>query len=365
MSLRDLRLQIDRLDDQLLDLLEERARLVEQVAVCKRQGDAPRFHDPEREREILARLTARAGRLPREAVRTIFREVISACLALEQPLRVAFLGPEGTFTHMAARSLFGLGARYREASTIAGVFDAVRGGDAACGVVPIENSTEGSVTLTADALIEGDLRIQQELILDVNHSLLSLSPGLLSVRRVHSHPQALAQCRAWLLRNLPQAELLTANSTAAAVREALLDEGAAAIGSRLAGELYGAPALAERIQDRPENATRFVVIAATDAPPSGDDRTTVAFSLRDEPGALRRALTLFDDAGLNLTRIESRPSLRRPWDYVFLVDLEGHRSDAKVVQALASLRERCADLRVLGSYPRCGPPRPAEEAAPR
>lgn len=351
-SLNELRAKIDQIDDHLLELLEQRAGLVDQVAACKRQSAAPRFHDPERERQILDRLAAREGRLPRESVRAIFREVISACLALEQPQRVAFLGPEGTFTHMAARSLFGLAARYREALTIPGVFDAVSSGDAACGVVPFENSTEGAVTLTSDALVESDLRIRQELVLDVSHCLLSLASGLAAIHRVHSHPQALAQCRGWLARNLPGVQLMAATSTAAAVREALLDEGAAAIASRLAGELYGAPTLAERIQDRHENATRFVVIAPEDAPRSGDDRTTVAFTVPDERGALRRILTLFDEAGINLTRIESRPSLKRPWDYVFLIDLEGHRDDAAVAAALDGLRARCAGVRVIGSYPR-------------
>lgn len=352
-GLRGLRARIDAIDDELLDLLERRAALVEDVAAHKRAQAAPRFHDPERERQILERLSARAGRLSRGAIQAIYREIISACLALEQPQRVAYLGPEGTFSHMAARYLFGLSARYREVATIPAVFDAVRGGDAAFGVVPFENSSEGGVTQCADALLEGDLRIQRELVLDISHSLLSLAPGLSQVRRVYSHPQALAQCRDWLQRNLPGAPLLPSAATAAAVREALQDREAAAIGSTLAGELHGVPVLAERIQDRPENATRFLVLAESDAPPSGDDRTTCAFTLHDQRGALQQALSVLAEAGINLTRIESRPSRRRPFDYAFLIDLCGHRQDPQVAQALDVLRQRCEDVRVLGSYPRC------------
>ncbi|GAG50077.1 unnamed protein product, partial [marine sediment metagenome] len=216
-------------------------------------------------------------RFPREAIRVVFREVMSACLSLEQPQRVAFLGPEGTFSQMAAHKLFGLAARYHEETTIEGVFDAVRSGTAACGVVPVENSTEGSVTFTADALIESELRIRQELVLEVAHCLLTRATTLSAITRVYSHPQALAQCRAWLAQSLPNAQIIQTTSTAAATREAIADDGAAAIGSSLAGEIHGVPVLREKIQDRPENATRFVVIATEDAPRTGIDKTSLAF----------------------------------------------------------------------------------------
>jgi chorismate mutase/prephenate dehydratase len=342
-------------------LLKERAEVVEQVGQVKRQGaaaGAPRFHDPERERRVLDRLAEQgAGLFPRHAIRAVFREVMSACLSLEQPIQVAFLGPEGTFTHMAARHLFGLAARYREAITIDGVFDAVRAGDAAYGVVPIENSTEGPVTHTADALIEGGLLIRQELVQDVTHCLLGRAPGLSSVERVYSHPQALSQCRGWLAKNLPGAQLLQATSTAAAARQAEADERAAAIASHLAADLYGIPILRERIQDRHENATRFLVIGPEDAPRTGDDKTTVAFSVHDGRGALRRALAVFEEAQINLSRIESRPSRHKQWDYVFVVDLDGHRQDAEVAAAIERLRAHGEMVKILGSYPRQSPDR--------
>ena len=358
-DLDELRRRIDALDDRVVDLLAERAELADAAAAAKRAAGLASMHDPERERRVLDRLAERgAGRFPRDSVRAVFREVMSGCLALEQPLAVAFLGPEGTFSHMAARHLFGLAARYREATSIEGVFDAVARGNAAAGVVPLENSTEGSVTFTLDALLEGSLLIRQELVLDVSHCLLGRADGLSTIERVYSHPQALAQCRVWLARHLPHAQVVQTSSTAAAAREALADPTAAAVASRLASELYGLAILRERIHDRPENATRFVVVGTSDAKRTGDDKTTLAFSLNDERGALRRVLEVFDAASLNLTRIESRPSRQRPWEYVFLADLEGHRDDASVAEAVRALGERCAMVRVLGSYPRFRAPAP-------
>ena len=354
MSVGEYRKRIDAIDDQLLTLLGERAKVAEEIGVLKRTAGVATLHDPEREEQVLARLMGKgAGGFPPSAIRSVFREVISACLSLEQPVSVSFLGPEGTFSHMAARHLFGLSARYREATTISGVFDAVRAGDASYGVVPIENSTEGSVTPAADALIEGDLLIRQELVLDVAHVLLG-RPGLAlgTIERVYSHPQALAQCRVWLAKNVPSAQLVQTSSTVAACHEALADERGAAIGSRLAAELLELEAIRDGIHDRPENATRFFVIAKRDAPPTGKDKTTLAFSIKDGRGVLRSVLGVFDDAGINLTRIESRPSRQKRWDYVFLADLEGHREDEAVARAISQLGERCAMVKVLGSYPR-------------
>lgn len=355
MSLDSLRSRIDSIDDQILALLEQRAAVAEEVAKYKRsaQAQAPKFHDPERERRVLERLQSKgAGRFPREAIRTVFREVMSACLSLEEPLRVAYLGPEGTFSQMAARRLFGLAARYREASTIDGVFHAVREKDAVYGVVPLENSTEGSVARTVDALLEGGLLIRQELVLEISQCLLSRVTSLPSIERVYSHAQALAQCRVWLAKNMPRAQLVETPSTATAVREAMSDEAGAAISGSLASEIYGVPILRERIQDQPENATRFVVLATEDAPRTGNDKTSVAFSVHDGRGALRKVLSVFEDAGVNLTRIESRPSKKAQWDYVFMSDLEGHRSDAHVAAAIRQIEASCPFVRVLGSYPR-------------
>ncbi len=352
MTLDDLRCRIDSIDDQILALLEQRADVVAGISRTKKDAGLPAY-DPERERALLDRLAQRgAGRFPRESIVAVYREVMSACLSIQAPVTVAFLGPEGTFTHIAARELFGLAARYTETATIDGVFDAVRREAVTYGVVPIENSTEGSVTYAVDALLEGGLFIRRELVLEVSQCLLSLAPGLSAVARVYSHPQALAQCRAWLAKNLSSAQLVQTSSTAGAAREAAADPAGAAIGSSLAAELSGLPVLRERIQDRAENATRFVLLAREDARRTGDDKTTLSFALRDETGALRRALETFDAAGINLSRIESRPSRHRAWEYVFLVDVAGHREDELVARAVDQLRAQTEMVCLHGSYPR-------------
>ena len=350
-SLDDLRKRIDELDDAILKALDERARVVSEVGQAKREANLPTY-DPSREHIILDRLAARAGRFPPAAIRAVYREVMSACLALQEPLKIAYMGPEGTFSHAAARSFFGLAATYTETTTIEGVFDAVARREAKHGVVPIENSSEGSVDHALDALVDGGLLIRAELELEVAQCLLTRANGLASVERVYSHPQALGQCRVWLAKNLAGVQLVQSPSTAFAVREAVADPRAAAIASRLASDLYGIPALRERIQDHAENVTRFVMLSTEDSPRTGNDKTTLAFSLRDGRGALMRVLGLLDEEGINLTRIESRPSREKPWDYVFLVDLEGHRDDENVARARTRLVERCPMVKHLGSYPR-------------
>lgn len=352
-GLADARRRIDALDDEILALLASRASLAKTVARLKRTADVASFHDPERERYVLERLVALGGkRFPPDAIRAVFREVMSACLSMEEPLRVAYLGPEGTFSQMAARSLFGREARYRECATIEGVFEAVESGDAPYGVVPFENSTEGAVSMTSDALVESNVCIRQEHVLPISHCLLSRARSLGDIQTVYSHPQALAQCRAWLAKHLPRAQVVQTTSTAAAAREAHADPRAAAIGADLAGEIHDLPILRAGIQDRRENATRFVVIAREDAPPSGKDKTTLAFGLADGKGALRRVLSIFEEADVNLTRIESRPSRKMAWHYVFLVDVEGHRKDPKLARALRSLARATDFVHVVGSYPR-------------
>lgn len=361
MTLDDLRRQIDAIDDQILALLQQRADVVAEVAQAKHSLQAPAY-DPERERSVLDRLVKKgAGRFPPEAILAVYREVMSACVAIQAPVTVAFLGPEGTHTHIAARKLFGLAARYTEAVSIDGVFDSVRRGVAVFGVVPFENTTEGAVTYSVDALLEGGVFIRRELVLDIAQCLLSNVRQLPDIQRVYSHPQALSQCRGWLAKNLGSAQLVQTASTSGAARDAASDPAGAAIGSSLAGELNGLPVLRERVQDRAENATRFIVIAREDAPRTGDDKTTLGFSLRDDRGALRRVLEVFDTDGVNLTRIESRPSRQRAWEYVFLVDLEGHREDENVSRAVANLATRCDSVIALGSYPRHRPK--ADQAA--
>ena len=355
-QLLDLRRRVDALDAQILALLDQRARAATELARAKRRLSLS-IHDPEREQQVIQQLEAALSALPdavfpKSAIRPVWREVMSACLSLEQPLTVAYLGPPGTFTHMAACRAFGLAAHYVEANTIPGVFDAVSRGRVTYGVAPIENSTEGGVTFTYDSLLDGDLMIRQELVLDVAQCLIGQTDELGCIERVYSHPQALAQCRNWLAKNLPSAQLVVSPSTTLAAREAAADPVSAAVASRMAAEIAGLLVLREGIQDYEQNATRFVILAKTDAPPTGDDKTTVVFSTPDQRGALRSILELFDRASINLSRIESRPSRNKIWEYVFFADFEGHRSEPRVEHALARLAETCRMTKVLGSYPR-------------
>jgi chorismate mutase / prephenate dehydratase len=353
-KLDDLRARIDAIDEAILGLLAQRADVAAQAAEAKREAGAASYYDPERERAVLDRLVAKgAGQFPSAAIRPVFREIMSGCLSLQTPITVVFLGPEGAFSHMAARHLFGLAARYREAATIHGVFDAVRRGDAISGVVPLENSAEGSITHTLDALVEGDLSIRQELILEASQCLISRAEQLSAIERVYAQPQVLAECQLWLARNLAGTQFVHTSSTSSAAREAVADDRAAAIGTRLAGELFGLGVVAERIQDRRESATRFVIIAREDAPRTGADKTTLAFALNDAGarGALKRVLEIFDQDAINLSRIESRPKGTTPWEYVFLVDVEGHRQDPSVASVIEKLSRMCGAVKVLGSYP--------------
>lgn len=355
MGIDDKRRRIDAIDERILDLLDERARTAAQIGEEKRDSSQAHY-DPAREEQVLARLEQLMAErsdamFPAGSVRPVFRQIISACLALQQPISVAYLGPPGTFTHMAALGSFGLAAHYVEATTIAAVFDAVERGSVSYGIVPIENSTEGGVTFTLDCLLDSDVRIRGEIVLDVNQCLVGRHDDLGHIQRVYSHPQALAQCRGWLAQNLPSAQLVVSPSTSTAAREASADDAAAAVASRLAAELNGLEVIREGIQDRPQNATRFVLLAPEDAPPSGHDKTSLVFSAPHERGALRRILTIFDEEGINLTRIESRPGRSKMWEYVFFTDLEGHRQDAPVARALDQLAQQCAMVKVLGSYP--------------
>lgn len=351
-----IRHRIDSIDDAILDLLEQRAAAALEVARAKEREGRASFYDPERERRIVERLTAaRPGRLPSASVRAVYREIISACLSLQKPLRIAYLGPEGTFSQMAARQLFGDAAAYWDASTIDGVFDAVVRGDTARGVVPIENSSEGSVAATVRALLHNELFIEREIVLQIAHCLLTRAPSLSAIARVYSHPQALAQCALWLHRNLPDIPTIDKASTSAAVLEALADPEGAALASRVAEDLYHLPVLCQNVQDVHDNATRFLVIGKSDANPTGNDKTTLAFSLEDSPGALRRALQSFEEEGITLTRIESHPSRERAWGYVFLCDMAGHRLDPQLGKAIDRLRAACAWVKLLGSYPRYRP----------
>jgi chorismate mutase/prephenate dehydratase len=351
MDLGDWRSRINDIDNQILHLLNQRAEAALQIGDLKRRQDAPSYA-PEREAELLSRLTATGrGPLPSEAIVAIWREIVSACRALEAPLTVAYLAPQGTFTHQAARERFGDAAAYHPSRTIAEIFDDVERGRVELGVVPVENSTDGAVNITLDRLVHTELQICGELTLEIAQHLLSRAPDLAGVKRVLSHPQGLGQCRSWLAEHLPDVPQEETASTAGAVEIAATDSGVAAIASELAGRLYGVPILRRRIEDNHQNTTRFLIIGRRAGAPSGRDKTSILFAMPNQPGALYRILEPFAHAGLNLTKIESRPAKRMPWDYVMFVDFEGHRETPVVAAALREIAGRTTYLKVLGSYP--------------
>jgi chorismate mutase/prephenate dehydratase len=351
MGLDEWRSRIDEIDRQLLGLLNQRAQLAREIGRAKLDSGRPVFV-PEREQEILEDLVRlNPGPLPAAAVRAIWSEILSASRSLQRPFRVAYFGPPGTNTHVAAVRHFGESAEYVPVRGIPEVFEAVERERTDVGVVPVENSTEGSVSHTLDGFTESALSICGEVLLEIHHHLLSRAADLPEIKRVASHPQALAQCRAWLDHHLPHAEVVETASTSAAAEQAVLDATVAAVASELAARLYGLPVLRERIEDHVGNVTRFLVIGRQAPARTGRDKTSILFTIRDEVGTLYRILEPLAAARLNLTRIESRPTRRRPWDYVFFVDFEGHRDDPVTQGVLAAVRERCLFVKVLGSYP--------------
>jgi chorismate mutase / prephenate dehydratase len=355
MDLSELRARIDALDDAILRLLNERAALASRVGELKR-GQPGSFYVPSRERAIVTRLQeANPGPFPSESLRPVFQEIFSACLALEKGLRIAFLGPEGTFTHQAMKHQFGLSAHGIPSPTIAAVFDEVEKGRAEFGVVPLENSTEGVVNHPLDTILDSDLKISAEIILDVDQCLLgrpALAPA--AIQRVYSHAQGLSQCRGWLDTNLPAAARIEAPSTSEAARLAREDAAGAAIASELAADLFDLVVLKESIQDLKANATRFLVIGREQAEPTGKDRTSFMVITKDGPGVLHQMLGPFAQAGLNLTKIESRPSRRKAWENVFFLDVDGHQKLEPLAGALRGMAAHCEMVKVLGSYPRAG-----------
>jgi chorismate mutase/prephenate dehydratase len=351
MNLDDWRSRINELDNQILHLLNQRAEAALKIGDLKRRQDGPSYV-PEREAEILARLTTQnAGPLPVEAVRAVWAEIMSACRMLERPLTVAYLGPPATFTHQASLRRFGTAATLTPARSIGDVFDDVERGRAEVGVVPVENSTEGAVNVTLDRLVDSDVLICGELYLEIAQCLISRAGSLAEIKRVVSHPQALAQCRGWLAAQLPGVPTEEASSTAAAAEVASADATVAAIASELAGRLYGVPVLQPRIEDFPDNATRFLVIGRRPCGPTGTDKTSIVFAMRDEAGVLYRILEPCARLGINLSKIESRPAKHRPWKHVSFVDLEGHRQTPAVATALDEIGARALFLKILGSYP--------------
>jgi chorismate mutase/prephenate dehydratase len=351
-TLKELRKEIDTTDDRIMELLNRRAELV--IAVGKlKSAEKGEFHVPSREREIYERLTVQnRGPFPNEALRSVFREIISASLALEAPMKVAFFGPKATFTHMAAMQQFGLSAELVPQKSIPAVFEEVEKGRAQYGVVPVENSTEGMVSHTLDMFMESELKINAEVLLEIHHYLLSRTGRFEDIRKVYSHPQPIAQCRHWLAENLPNVPLVDVASTAVAAQIVSEDYTAAAIASELAATMYDLKVARERIEDQVNNFTRFLIIGRKMAERSGDDKTSLMFSVKDEVGILYRMLEPFAKRGINLSKIESRPLKKKAWEYIFFLDLMGHMGDPVIAEAVQELKECCQFVKVLGSYPR-------------
>ena len=350
MSLPDLRKKIDAIDEKIVRLLNDRAEISQAIGKDKQKNNQ-RIYAPEREQEILERLKRlNAGPLSPDSLEAIYREIMSGSLSLEKPLYIAYLGTEGSFTHMAAQKKFGSQVNYVSCSSILEVFQKVGHNESDYGVVPIENSTEGAVTHTFDLLVDSDLKICSQILLPVSHNLLS-KYNLKDVKYIYSNPQAFGQCRNWLINHLPQAGQIWMPSTTQAAQRAAVEKFSAAIASSFAAKVYNLPIIQKDIQDIAHNATRFLVLAEHDVPPTGKDRTTILFSIKDKVGALHAMLTPFSQHNINLTKIESRPSKKRAWDYFFFVDFEGHRLDERVKEALNQLEGMCKYLKVVGSYP--------------
>jgi chorismate mutase/prephenate dehydratase len=351
-----MRQDIDDVDRDIVAKLNDRARLVQEVGALKKSAREP-VYDAARERDLVARLTdANPGPFPTAGLGPVFREIISATRSLEAPLRVAFLGPEGTHSHLAARRQLGDQAELLAVPAIADIFAAVERGRADLGMVPVENNTEGMVSASVDGLVDADVAICAEILLPISHHLLSRSGRKQDVRRIASHPQPLAQCRRWLSQNLPGLALVETASTVVAAQMAAADGEVAAIATSIAAETYELETIEATIEDRRDNTTRFLVIGRTEPPPSGNDLTSAVFSVRkDEAGALHRLLEPFSEHGVNLTAIQSRPMKDRAWEYLFFLDIEGHRAEERVARALAAASQRAYWSKVLGSFPRATP----------
>ncbi len=350
-ALDPLRKRIDEIDDEFLRLLNERAKIVLDVGRIKHSKNAA-LHVPEREAAILKRLTDQnPGPFPNEAVRAVFKEVISYCLNMEGPIRVAYLGPEATYTHLAARHYFGSGCTFVPCDSIPRVIETVTKGNAIYGILPVENSTEGSVSQTLDEMAQSELSVCGEAVTRIHHCLLANNTDLAGITEVFSHPQSLAQCRQWLQAYLPEVKLTEVASNAKAAKLAAAKPGTAAIAAKLAAEVYGLSVLIENIEDNANNRTRFWIVSQTPRKPSDDDKTSLMISVKHEPGSLYKMLAAFERNGVNLTKIESRPSKREAWEYLFFIDIMGNAEHPHVAKALEEVRAGSLWVRVLGNYP--------------
>jgi chorismate mutase/prephenate dehydratase len=351
MSISEHRKAIDHLDEQIVKLLNDRTRHVLEIGEIKLKA-GEEIYAPHREQAVLQRLCKlNRGPIPNASLQMIYREVMSSALSLEKSMTIAYFGPEATFTHQAAIKRFGSSLRYSAQRTIGDVFAEVSRNRADYGVVPVENSTEGVVTHTLDMFVDSDLKIVSQIVLPIQHCLVSRFKRQ-QIKKLFVHPQTLAQCRGWLSNNLPEVELIETSSNARSAQWATTEKQSGAICGTLAAERYKLRILQSDIQDNSANATRFLVLGRQCSPPTGQDRTSVMFSIADEVGALYRALAPFRRYKLNMTKIESRPSKRKAWEYFFFVDCDGHALDKKVARALQMLGEQCNFVKVLGSYPK-------------
>lgn len=351
-DLKKLRKKIDDIDSKILNLINERGKIALEVSSHKK-ANSIRVYDPTREKEIEEKLKKEnSGPLSNEYVLTIFKEVIAGCRALQHNTKVAYLGPEGSFSNQAAYNKFGGETDLLPVSSFEEVFEEVHKRRVEFGIVPVENSLEGSIGRILDMLFTWDLKISAEYFEKIGHFLLSKTGTLSDIKIVASHPQALGQCRKWISKNLSDVELLETPSTAWAARLASEDKTVAAVSSEFSSSIYNLKVIQRHIEDSPQNTTRFLIIGKETATSSCNDKTSIVFSIKDEPGALHKSLFLpFAKAGINLTKIESRPSKERPWEYVFFVDFKGHIEEKKVVSVLKEVEKNCIFLKVLGSYP--------------
>jgi len=353
--LEPLRRRIDELDRQIIELLNQRAEVVVQVGKAKAIGGAP-IYAPDREQAVLRRIAElNRGPLPQKTLQAIYRELMSGSFALEKPLRIGYLGPEGSFSHLASERKFGSSVEYRALTDIRAVFEEVARGHCDLGVVPIENTTGGGVIDTMDSFIDADVHICAEVLVEIHHNLLAkCAPD--EIKLIASKPEVFAQCRNWLSTSMQEIELVPVASSSRAAEMAANETHLAAIGSVLAAELYGLKVVFANIEDKPNNMTRFFVISRTPAGRTGHDKTSILFTTAHKAGALAAGLDVFAKYGVNLTNIDTRPSKRRNWEYYFFVDAEGHCEDADLAAALEELKDHCGELHVLGSYPRAVEP---------
>lgn len=346
------RQKIDQIDLEILKLLSERAKAAQVIGKIKKK-DGQAVYVPSREKKIYDRLDKlNKGPYKTESIHSIFREIISATRALEAPLKISYLGPKATYTHMAAVKYFGTSADLTAKKSIQNIFEEVERKHSDYGVVPVENSTEGVVNHTLDMFAGSNLSINAEIVLSIRHHLLSQEKNLKKIKRVYSHPQAFAQCRKWLISFLPNASLKEVESTAMAAQKASKEKQSAAIASDIAADLYGLPIVQKLIQDQSQNKTRFLIIGHDNREKTKSDKTSLLFTLKDQSGGLYKILEPFAKAKINLTKIESRPSRKKAWDYMFFADIDGHISDKKINRVINEVKKKCALFQILGSYPK-------------